>query len=559
MQEEVSTESRERRGRRKWSRQESTVLVAAYEEARDGGMGLREFAERHDVAPSTLQHWLARKAGLDADPALVAFFESPAGLAFLHRLVLAAVFQFCQVGPCGVDHVGAFLKLTGLNAFVAASHAVLRAVADAMEGEIVDFGAAQRQALAAKMPWRQIALCQDETFHPAVCLVAIEPASNFILLERYAENREARTWTGAMNEALADLAVDVTMVATDEGRGLVAHVKRGLGVLSAPDLFHAMRDVWKALARPLRQSLKATLEALEQAEAATTAWREHRDDYASKARGPGRPPQFDKHIAQAQAVQDEARAAYRQAVDRCDAAEAAIRNLSRAYHPVDLTTAALRDADVVGHDIATAFETIDATATAIGLSPDGRGLIDKARRVMPKLVAAIAFFHANVARRLAALPVDDAIREHIRTQLIPALYLLRVAGQAATAAERENLRATGNRLLIGARAGLDGVLDPLRSDIEQIARECVNAFVRATSCVEGRNGQLALRHHSLHRLSDRRLATLTVIHNFHIRRPDNTTAARRFFGAAHDDLFEWLLDHIEVPARPRSRLALKAA
>lgn len=37
MQEEVSTESRERRARRKWTRQESTVLVAAYEEARDGG------------------------------------------------------------------------------------------------------------------------------------------------------------------------------------------------------------------------------------------------------------------------------------------------------------------------------------------------------------------------------------------------------------------------------------------------------------------------------------------------------------------------------------------
>jgi hypothetical protein len=32
--------------------------------------------------------------------------------------------------------------------------------------------------------------------------------------------------------------------------------------------------------------------------------------------------------------------------------------------------------------------------------------------------------------------------------------------------------------------------------------------------VEGRNGQLALRHHSLHRLREQKLAALTTVHNY---------------------------------------------
>jgi hypothetical protein len=61
--------------------------------------------------------------------------------------------------------------------------------------------------------------------------------------------------------------------------------------------------------------------------------------------------------------------------------------------------------------------------------------------------------------------------------------------------------------------------------IEYAAKECVNLFQRSSSCVEGRNGQLALRHHNLHRLNERTLGALTTIHNFYLKRNDGTTAA----------------------------------
>jgi hypothetical protein len=45
-------------------------------------------------------------------------------------------------------------------------------------------GQAQRSVLATGMPPRAVTVCEDETFPPDVCLVAIEPVSNFIVVEQ---------------------------------------------------------------------------------------------------------------------------------------------------------------------------------------------------------------------------------------------------------------------------------------------------------------------------------------------------------------------------------------
>jgi hypothetical protein len=85
---------------------------------------------------------------------------------------------------------------------------------------------------------RQVTVCEDETFHPGVCLVAIEPVSNFILLEGYAADRSAATWTAALEEACTGLAVEV-MQSTAGSQGPARHAETDLGAHHSPDLFHA--------------------------------------------------------------------------------------------------------------------------------------------------------------------------------------------------------------------------------------------------------------------------------------------------------------------------------
>lgn len=192
-----------------------------------------------------------------------------------------------------------------------------------------------------------------------------------------------------------------------------------------------------------------------------------------------------------------------------------------------------------------------AKAEAIGLSEKRRELIEKAGRVVPKMVAPVAFFYAELGRQLAALALPAAAREYAEQVLVPAAYLAKLADRATTVAERAVLLAVCQTILGSADPAAFGLLTPHRwREVERVVLTCVDLFVRSTSCVEGRNGRLALWHHHLHRLSAQRLAALTVSHDYWIRRTDGTTAAERSFGVPHDDLFEWLLDHMDLPARP---------
>ena len=54
--------------------------------------------------------------------------------------------------------------------------------------------------------------CEDETFHPQICLVAIEPVSHYLLLEEYSPKRDAETWNQVLDERLAGWPVTVCQV-----------------------------------------------------------------------------------------------------------------------------------------------------------------------------------------------------------------------------------------------------------------------------------------------------------------------------------------------------------
>jgi len=109
---------------KQWSRKEIAEKLDEFEQGYARLPSQRLWAEDLGIPRSTLQYWLQRKEHIDADPELVAFFESSVGVAFLHRLILAAHLVMTLMGPCGIRLVCLFLELTGLDHFVAASTAL---------------------------------------------------------------------------------------------------------------------------------------------------------------------------------------------------------------------------------------------------------------------------------------------------------------------------------------------------------------------------------------------------------------------------------------------------
>ena len=240
---------------KKWDRAVTSKLV--YDcELRKQTISQRDFAKKIVVARSTLRYWLDRKSSIDAHPVLVEFFESPVGIAFLHRLVTSAHVSFTKAGAASIHNVSDFLKKAGLSLFVASSYSSQRRVDRQIDDNIIQFGNIEDNRLGRQMPAKTITLCEDETFHPEICLVAMDPVSNFILVERYAINRESKTWNEAVRDALSNFPVEVIQVASDEGRSLISHALKGLKVHHSPDCFHVIYEIGKGTCGALMSKVK---------------------------------------------------------------------------------------------------------------------------------------------------------------------------------------------------------------------------------------------------------------------------------------------------------------
>nr|WP_319491040.1 hypothetical protein [uncultured Desulfobacter sp.] len=114
----------------------------------------------------------------------------------------------------------------------------------------------EQARLSLLMPEKRITLCEDETFHPQVCLVAIEPNSNYIILEKYAKDRSGATWNQSVGGALGNLPVKVIQSTSDEGKGLIHHVTKGLNSHHSPDLFHVMYEISRGTGAPLSSKIR---------------------------------------------------------------------------------------------------------------------------------------------------------------------------------------------------------------------------------------------------------------------------------------------------------------
>lgn len=520
----------------------------------EAGRSQREVARELGVARSNLQDWHRRAEQTQAPAALVAFVESAEGVQWLRRQVIAAHFVITLLAGAGVRLVCEYLELSGLSAFVASSYGVQQKLNVALEEAVVASGQQQGAELAPQMPRRQVTVCEDETYHPEICLVGLEPVSNFILLEQYATDRSATTWTQVLVEALKDLPVDIIQGTSDEARGLLRHVEKDLGAPHSPDLFHVQHEISQATGLNLARQLREAETAVANAQAELDKQRQAQQAYQNQSlHPPGRLPRFKQRITDALGELVAAERQHEQAQAQVAEARDILQELGAAYHPYDLQTAQIQPTERVAQRFAQLWERLVRVAEAADLPARSRQKIAKARRVTTQLLATISFFFATLEAKVEALNLAPASEQAVREQLIPAIYLERVAERSTKAEQRQQLRDLSVTIL----APLNQPSHPLqqlsiaeRGQIEHVAAECANLFQRSSSCVEGRNGQLSLHHHGRHRLSQRKLNALTTLHNYHIRRSDGTTAAERFFGCPPKNLFEQVLQQLPHPPRP---------
>ena len=533
----------------RWTREETAILQGQQHERFP--LSQRQIALELEVPRSTLQYWVQRNARIQASPATCAFLSSLEGVAFLHCIQTALHLVFSFQGISGIRLICRFMELTGLNAFIGASEGSQKGVARAMEKALPLYDQEQRAALVdPNAAPKEITISQDETFHPEVCLVAMEPVSGFLLLEKYAEDRKASTWTAQMKEATNGLNVHIVQACGDEGTSLLSHAKHDLMVPHVPELFHVVQPLVKATARVLAAQTQVAAALLEDATKDLQEQQRRQQEWTQEQHHrPGRPPDFQGRLHQAQTRQNLLTEVHKDAEQRQEQAAEAIRAIGESHHPVDIRTGALRSPEEVKRLLDKQFTFLKG----LGLPEKNWKQVEASSGLVGGLVASHSFFWKQVDRRLKTATLTEMEERTLRQMLIPVYYLKKVARQSGQSSTRQEILKVAEGLEAQWKEA-GGQLDASRlEELNRLAQDYSALFVRSSSCVEGRNGQLSLRHHGLHQIRPARLRALTVVHNYQLRRVDGSTAAERFFGKPPEDLFEWLLAHLPYPVRPAQR------
>ena len=395
------------------------------------GQPQRHVAAELGVARSTLQDWCkpTRRRG----PGGVGGLRGdPRGRAVAAPVVVAAHFVITLQGGAGVRMVCQFLELSGLSAFVGASYGTQQALNAALGGGGGRQAREQRAALAVGMPHRAITVCEDETFHPQICVghrAGIElSAAGTVRGGSHGGDLDA-----GVGAALDGLNVTVIQGTSDEATALRRHIETDFAAHHSPDLFHGQQEVSKGTSLHLARQVKQAGAAVAAAQAHLDAERAAEQAYEAQSPRPrGRPPAFAARIEAALAVVVQAEADHAQAQARQAEARELVRELGTLYHPYDLEHG---QAQPVAHRarFAEVWARLQQLADAADLPTRARERLAKAQRLTIQFLATITFFFATVQAKVEALNLPPALEHALLTQLIPALYLERVAARSTHA------------------------------------------------------------------------------------------------------------------------------
>jgi hypothetical protein len=541
----------------RWDRFERADLFEQYRELRTQGVSERQAAKELKVPRTTLQAWRVWHDTLDICPHVADFFQSGPGMAFLHRLVVAFHLVCVEVGACGIRLVCLFLNLTGLNRFVAASYGAQQQINVQIEQAMVAYDHDATARLAKAMPKKDLTVTQDDTFTGGLCLITIDPDSNFILLEQLAQARDQVSWNDAMAPALAQFNCRVIQSTSDEAPGLLASVEHYLEAHHSPDLFHVQHELVKAVSGPMatkeRAAYKAVIEAQEQLQRLQT--HPISTGEVPDKRGPGRPSKEPVSLEQAQQALESATEEHERLAEQRAKVQQSIRGIGHDYHFVNLERGVRRNGQLIAADMQEHIEQIRTVAQQEGLSQSCLERIDKAERVVPKMQGTIEFVSRYVTEQVAQLALTPPTSFVMHAKLIPSYYLDRVA-ETRSVSDGAPLRDLAERLRtpLFAPGGALSTLSPRAQDyLQDEAQRLAAVFQRSSSNVEGRNGYLSLRSHQLRGLDlPRKRQCFTAMHNFFLTRSDGTTAAERFFGQKPRSMFAAILESVELAPAPLS-------
>jgi hypothetical protein len=461
------------------------------------------------------------------------FWETEAGYQWLLRLVFGVIYHFGIKQGVGAESLSEFIQAMHLDTHVASSPSSLRQLKGRVHQAVIDYAAAQAEH-CHPAEGQGICVGADETFFGLPVLVLLELASGFIFIETECENRTYATWMEQVTQWWTRGPWHCHYLVSDGARALVKLAVSGLGCVSVPDLFHALRAVGRPLGRALgRQAAALTKQA--------DKLQKQLDNCSEQTAAPALQALLDSNAAAQQQLQQEEQTYHD-----------ALEHISHIIHPFSLDSQQWQTEKILLTHLAPPLQSLWDLAQSYSTQKAQKAL-DTFETQITAFTQGIEAWQQWVTLALQAQTQDAALRRWVLDYLLPWVYWTQQADKARKPAFKQRYQQA-------ASTAFDRLFEHvLTLQLDDNQRQhwvrwsqdfCVK-YQRTSSAVEGRNGYLAQRHHAGRGFSGQSLKVLTTIHNFDLTRVDGTTAAQRLFGHEFPDLFEWVLEHVGDLPMPR--------
>ena len=516
--------------------------LSIYTKEINSGLSEREAAQKSGIPRSTLRDF-ARVNDNNFDTKVVEFMRSYEGFNFLHKLFVTMMLQFVIPGSCGIRQFCTWLEISGLSNFIAGSYGTWREFILNMEEKILIFEKKERQILSQDMPEKKISLVVDETFFNEMCLVGIEPVSNFIFVEKYSEKRDAESWYTCITSNNADLNVKIVQIVGDQASGIISLAKNMFSSHYATDLFHVQREICKAGSLTIAGKVNVAEENLEKQTKNLEKIKNLKTelDIAQKSTDKINIKIINEEIKlqNFQTIASESKELQKKF-------SANLLGISSALHPVNKVTGIRKGVSLIESEVNICLDEIRKIFSEINLNETSYAYFKKAERAIPYLLSSVKFFCTSVHEIVKELKLTKEQEYIFHANLVPAAYLRRISKQEKFE-EKTKMRNRADEI---EKKGLELFSEEQKCSILKSAQEAANMYQRSSSVVEGRNSSLSLKNHSMKRLTAKKLSILTIIQNYYVKDNDGTTAAERFFNKSHSSLSEYLIGSV-LPA-PRA-------
>jgi hypothetical protein len=398
-----------------WSREETASKIVAFQvltSLKKTKMSQRRMNALLEVSNSTMQSWQARKNLQGACPELAAFIATPVGQRFLKRTMMAA-YQAIHYGQGGLRSLEEFLELSQLSDFVASSVGALQRFSVRCEEHIVGFADTEEKRLAENMERKKITASLDEMFRGRrPCLVAIEVVSNYILLEKFTDDRKAETWCKELKPRLEKVNVELGEVVSDLC-GAICSATEQMKAKHIPELFHGLYEISKATSGGLAAQEREFEKKLGKAE-------------EKLAKAIEKHGENSKESKEEQEIRNLRRLGYEEKKERYKKVKTAKQELGKIHHPINLQTGKLQNSDEVKAGFHKQLTSIEQSAAEACLSQSCHERLAKARRAFDLIIGYVTYFFMWYGAFVGNLKLDPERERFFNEVVFPLSYLNKI-------------------------------------------------------------------------------------------------------------------------------------